>query len=257
MEKGVPINDVRWDGDRPMHPEIEGLALEEYTAKMSKSLGNVVNPDEIIEQYGADVMRLYEMFMGPFEASCPWNTRDIEGVNRFLNRSWRLFDAERRAKDGAEDTLQKTRHKTIKKVTSDLETMGFNTAIAQLMTFVNEMTKLTTSHVEDLRALALMVSPFAPHFAEEVWAEGLGQTQSVFLQAWPEYDEALCQDAMVTLVVQVNGKKRGTCEVPADVGQDEALAAARQMADKYVVGKQVVKEIYVARNKLVNLVVRG
>jgi leucyl-tRNA synthetase len=257
MEKGVQIKDVRWDGDKPMHPEIEGLALEEYTAKMSKSLGNVVNPDEIIEQYGADVMRLYEMFMGPFEASCPWNTRDIEGVNRFLHRSWRLFDAERRAKDDAADTLQKNRHKTIKKVSSDLETMGFNTAIAQLMTFVNDMTKLKTSHVEDLRALALMVAPFTPHFAEEVWAEGLGQSESVFLQSWPEYDEALCQDAMVTLVVQVNGKKRGTCEVPADVGQDDALAAAREVAGKYVEGKQVIKEIFVARNKLVNLVVRG
>ncbi|MBU1345244.1 MAG: leucine--tRNA ligase, partial [Proteobacteria bacterium] len=256
LDKAVQIKEVRWEGEQPMHPTIEGLELDEYTAKMSKSLGNVVNPDEIIDQYGADVMRLYEMFMGPFEASCPWNTRDIEGVNRFLHRAWRLFDAERRATAGAADQLQRPRHKTIKKVSEDLEVMGFNTAIAQLMTFVNEMTKLPASHPEDLRVLALLVSPFAPHFGEEVWRQ-LDQQESVTLQSWPVFDPALCVDEMVTLIVQVNGKKRGSCLVPADVEQAAALAAAREVAARHLEGVQLVKEIYVPRNKLVNLVVRA
>ena len=255
MEKWVQIKDVKWDGDRPMHPEVEGLELEEFTAKMSKSRGNVVNPDEIIEQHGADVMRLYEMFMGPFEASCPWNTRDIEGVNRFLHRAWRLFGEDRRGKLDDPDRLERVRNKTIKKVTQDFETLGFNTAIAQLMTYVNEMTRLERSHPRDLEALALMLCPLAPHFGEEVWRL-LGRTESIFLESWPAWAEALTIDETVTLVVQVNGKKRGTAQVPADVDQGAALEAAREVVAGYLEGKRLVKEIFVAHNKLVNLVVK-
>jgi leucyl-tRNA synthetase len=254
IEKLVPIKEVRWEGDQPMHPQ-EDVALEEYSAKMSKSLGNVVNPDEIIDAYGADVMRLYEMFLGPFEASCPWNTRDIEGVNRFLHRAWRLFGQDRRAPAGAPDRLGRVRHQTIKKVTEDIESMGFNTAIAQLMTYVNAVTKQEQSHPEDLRVLALLISPFAPHFAEEVWRQ-IGATESISLESWPTWDEAMTLEETVTLVVQVNGKKRGTVDVPADVDQASALAAAREAAAKHIAGKQVVKEIFVARNNLVNLVVK-
>jgi leucyl-tRNA synthetase len=255
MEKWVQIKDVRWEGDRPMHPTVDGLQLEEFATKMSKSRGNVVNPDEIIERYGADVMRLYEMFMGPFEASCPWNTRDIEGVNRFLHRAWRLFGADRRGAPEDPDTLERLRHKTIKKVTGDTATMGFNTAIAQLMTYVNEITRIERSHPHDLRALALLLCPFAPHFGEEVWRQ-LGEADSIFLESWPEWDEALTVDEMVTLVVQVNGKKRGTCQVPAGADQAAALGAAKEVAAAHLEGKQLVKEIFVARNMLVNLVVR-
>ena len=255
MAKLVPIKEVRWDGDKPTHPDHPGLELEEFSTKMSKSLGNVVNPDEIIGRYGADVMRLYEMFIGPFEASCPWNTRDIEGVNRFLHRAWRLFGEDRRAPDDAPDELERVRHKAIKSVTQDLESMDFNTAIAKLMTYVNQLTKQARSHPLDLRALALLMSPFAPHFAEEAW-EQMGETESCFLRSWPQWDEALTTDALVTLVVQVNGKKRGTCEVPAIVRPAEALAAAREVAAKYLQGKQVVKELFIQKAKLVNLVVK-
>jgi leucyl-tRNA synthetase len=255
MEKCVPIKEVKWVEDRPLHPIHSDLPLEEFTTKMSKSRGNVVNPDEIIAEYGADVMRLYEMFMGPFEVSCPWNTRDIEGVNRFLHRAWRLFGDDRRGDASQPDALARLRHRTIKKVTQDLDTMGFNTAIAGLMTFVNEMTKQQTSHVADLRALALCLCPLAPHFAEEVWSL-LGETRSVFLERWPSWDEALCVNEMVTLVVQVNGKKRGTCQIPAGADQAAVLAAAKEAAGSFVAGKQVIKEIYVPRGNLVNLVVK-
>jgi len=226
---------------------------------MSKSLGNVVNPDDILEEYGADVFRLYEMFLGPFEASCPWNTRDIPGPNRFLHRAWRLFEREGAGTD-APDALERLRHKVIKKVSSDIETMGFNTAIAQLMSYVNELTKEHQKHgacnVADLETLAMLLAPFAPHFSEEVWHE-MGHEGSVFSETWPEHDEALAADDMVILVVQVNGKKRGTCEVPSGVDKEDALAAAREVAGKHVEGKQVIKEIFVARANLVNLVVRG
>jgi len=278
MEKWVQVKEVTWEGERAVHPAHPELVLEEFVAKMSKSRGNVVNPDEIIAEYGADVMRLYEMFMGPFEVSCPWNTRDIEGVNRFLHRAFRLFGDDRRGAAGGpqrvhpaggerpeapagrsqadEDALLRLRHKTIKKVTSDLEAMAFNTAISQLMIFVNEITRRERSHPEDLRALALLLSPLAPHFAEEVWRL-LGERDSIFKQSWPAHDEALTVDEMVTLVVQVNGKKRGTCEVPAGIDEASAIQAGRAAARDWLEGKQVVKEIFVARNRLVNLVVKG
>lgn len=255
IEKAVQIKDVVWREDKPYHPEHKELVLEEFTTKMSKSRGNVVNPDEVIAEYGADVMRLYEMFMGPFEVSCPWNTRDIEGVNRFLGRAWRVFGEDRRGKEGDPDSLARVRHRTVKKVTGDLETLGFNTAIAALMTYVNEITRLERSHPEDLRALALLVAPFAPHFGEEVWRLR-GGSESVFLEPWPSFDEALCKADTVNLVVQVNGKKRGTCEVPAGVAEEAALAAAREVAQSWLEGKQIVKAIFVARNNLVNLVVK-
>jgi leucyl-tRNA synthetase len=255
MEKWVQVKDVKWDGERPLHPEHPSLVLEEFATKMSKSRGNVVNPDEIIAQYGADVMRLYEMFMGPFEVSCPWNTRDIEGVNRFLHRAFRLFGEDRRGRADEPDALLRLRHKTIKKVTSDIETMGFNTAIAQLMTYVNELTRRERCHPQDLRTLALLLCPFAPHFGEEVWRL-LGERDSIFKESWPAHDEALTVDEMVTLVVQVNGKKRGTCQVPAGIDQAAALSAARLAAQSWLEGKQVIKEIFVPRNSLVNLVVR-
>ena len=255
MEKWVPIKEVKWHEDQPFHPEPPELLLEEFTTKMSKSRGNVVNPDEIIDHYGADVMRLYEMFMGPFEVSCPWNTRDIEGVNRFLHRAWRLFGTDRRGDASQPDTLARLRHRTTKKVTSDIDTMGFNTAIAALMSYVNELTKQERSHPDDLRALALLVCPFAPHFGEEVWRQ-LGEQKSIFRESWPGWDEAMTVDELVTLVVQVNGKKRGTCQIPAGSDETTAISAAKETAESFLAGKQIVKQIYVPRNNLVNLVVK-
>ena len=256
LEKMVPIKEVVWDGERALHPDHPELELDETTTKMSKSLGNVVNPDEIIEVYGADVMRLYEMFMGPFEASCPWNTRDIEGVNRFLKRAWRLYDPERRADGDAPAALVKLRHRTIKAVTDDLETMGFNTALARMMEYVNELTRAEKVAAADLETLALLLCSFAPHFGEEVWHK-LGNEQSVFVQTWPTYDEAMLVQQTRVLVVQVNGKKRGTSEVPADIGKDEALQIARDQVPQYLEGKQLIKEIFIPKGMLVNLVVKG
>ena len=256
MEKLVPIKEVRWDGERALHPDHPELELDEITTKMSKSLGNVVNPDEIIDVYGADVMRLYEMFMGPFEASCPWNTRDIEGVNRFLNRAWRLYAPERRADGEAPAKLLKVRHRTIKAVTDDLETMGFNTALARMMEYVNELTRAEGVVAADLETLALLVCPFAPHFAEEVWHQ-LGHQDSVFQQIWPTYDEAMLVQQSRILVVQVNGKKRATAQVPADIQKDDALALAKELVPQYLEGKQLFNQIFIPKGMLVNLVVKG
>ncbi len=255
IEKCVQISDVKWEGDRPIHPDHPELELEEFSTKMSKSKGNVVNPDEIVQQYGADVMRMYEMFMGPFEVSCPWNTRDIEGINRFLHRAWRLFDPERRAAVGAPDTLSRLRHQTIKKVTQDIETMGFNTAIAQMMTYVNELTKQPATSEEDLRALGRLLSPFAPHFGEEVWSL-LGEQESVFSSVWPTWEEAMMVEETVTMVVQVNGKKRASSEIPAGTEKDAALALAKELVPQHLEGKRLIKEIFVPKNHLVNLVVK-
>lgn len=255
IEKWVPTAEVKWEGDSPRHPEQADLELEPFTTKMSKSRGNVVNPDAVIAEYGADVLRLYEMFMGPFEASCPWNTRDIEGVNRFLNRCWRLYAEDRRGDEQTADDLQRLRHRVIKKVSYDIDTMGFNTALAQLMTYVNELTKQSKSHGADLEALALLLSPFAPHFSEEVW-QILGNAESTLLQSWPSYDEALTLDDVVTLVIQVNGKKRGECQVSASVDQATALSMAKEAVAGHLDGKNLIKEIYVEKRNLVNLVVK-
>jgi len=256
MEKRVPIKEVKWDGERALHPEHPELELDETTTKMSKTLGNVVNPDEIIEAYGADVMRLYEMFMGPFEASCPWNTRDIEGVNRFLHRAFRLYAPERRTEDPAPEKIVKLRHRTIKAVTGDLDTMGFNTALARLMEYVNELTRAEAVATDDLETLAMLLCPFAPHFGEEVW-HLLGHEKSVFRQMWPVFDEAMVVAQTRTLVVQINGKKRGTAEVAADIAKDDALALARELVPQYLEGKNLVKEIFIPKGMLVNLVVKG
>lgn len=239
----------------------QGIVLGEDNQKMSKSRGNVVNPDEMIERFGADAVRLYEMFMGPLEAMKPWSTRGVEGVTRFLDRVWRLMIDEDGSLSPAvvsappSPEAQRVLHHTIKKVTEDVEALRFNTAISHMMVFTNEMTKLDQRPRAVLEPFVKLLSPFAPHLAEELW-ERLGGTPSVGRQSWPDYDPALTVSDRIEVPIQINGKLRGKIEVPADAGREEVLAAARQ--EQKVVealqGKEPKKVIYVEK-KLINFVV--
>jgi leucyl-tRNA synthetase len=231
----------------------QGMILGEDGEKMSKSRGNVINPDDIVKEYGADTLRLYEMFMGPLEQTKPWNTRGVEGVYRFLQKAWRLVQAGPHAEQ--DDDVLRQRHKTIKKVGEDIRELRFNTAISAMMIFVNEATAKGATQ-DDLETLAVLLSPFAPHLAEELWHQ-LGHTDLVCQAAWPAYDEQLVVDAMIELVVQVNGKLRDRLSLPLDTPREEALALAKAGANvrRWLDGKKVIKEIFVP-NKLVNLVVK-
>jgi leucyl-tRNA synthetase len=232
--------------------------------KMSKSRGNVVNPDEVVDEYGADSMRLYEMFMGPLEASKPWSMRGVEGVYRFLSRVWRLFIDDRaesvKQADSVKDVLPdketlRRLHQTIQKVTDDLDHMRFNTAIAAMMEFTNHLTPLPVRPRAVLEPFALLLSPFAPHLAEELWS-ALDHKQTLAYEPWPKYDPALLKEDEVEVVVQINGKVKAKLTLPA--GLDEAALKEKVLADPGVrsllEGKQVKKVIPV-RGKLVNIVV--
>jgi len=239
----------------------QGTVLGEDNQKMSKSRGNVVNPDEMMDKFGVDAVRLYEMFMGPLEAMKPWSTRSVEGITRFLDRVRRLMVNEdgglSRAVIGAEPSLDQRRllHQTIKKVTEDLEALRFNTAIAQMMVFTNEMTKLGERPRALLEPFVLLLSPFAPHVSEELW-EVMGHEPSVAHRPWPRYDPALVISERLTIPIQVNGKLRSRIEVAADSSEEQVVTLARQDAKlvEWLQGKQPRKVIYVEK-KLVNFVV--
>jgi leucyl-tRNA synthetase len=237
----------------------QGIVLGEDNQKMSKSRGNVVNPDEMIDRFGADAVRLYEMFMGPLEAMKPWSTRGVEGVTRFLERVWRLMVNEEGRLSAAivslDPTLEQQRilHQTIKKVTEDIEHLRFNTAISQMMVFTNEMTKLEQRPRSVIEPFLLLLSPFAPHLTEELWAL-LGHSPSVSQQAWPAFDPALTVSDRLTIPVQVNGRLRGRIEVGADAGRQEVETLARQEAAEWLQGKEPKKTVYVEK-KLINFVV--
>ncbi len=239
----------------------QGTVLGEDGSKMAKSVGNVVNPDDMIDRFGADAVRMYEMFMGPLEAMKPWNTRGVEGITRFLDRVWRLVVEEdgtlSRALSAEAPAPERLRllHRTIRKVSEDLEGLRFNTAIAQLMVCVNELTPLERRARALIEPLVLILAPFAPHLGEELWRR-LGHAESLAYAPWPAWDPALVLEATVTLAVQINGKLRATLELPRDIAQDEAQQAA--LADerirRYVDGAEIRRVIFVP-NKLLNLVV--
>jgi leucyl-tRNA synthetase len=239
----------------------QGIVLGEDNQKMSKSRGNVVNPDEMIERFGADAVRLYEMFMGPLEAMKPWSTRGVEGITRFLDRAWRLMIGEdgglSRAVTRTEPAVEHLRvlHQTIKKVTEDIEALRFNTAIAQMMVFTNEMTKLEQRPRALLDPFVLLLSPFAPHLAEELW-ERLGHGPSLAHQPWPAYDPALVVSDRIEIPIQVNGKLRSKIEVSAEASEEEVVGLASRDARlaEWLQGKEPRKVIYV-RKKLLNFVV--
>ncbi len=231
-----------------------GMILGSNGEKMSKSRGNIVNPDEIVEQYGADTIRLYEMFIGDFEKAAPWNSDSIKGCKRFLERVWGLTDI---VTDGEyRPELEADMHKAIKKVTFDIDNLKANTAIATLMTLVNRFYDTGAVTRGELRTLLILLNPLAPHLTEEMY-EQLGFGGELNAQQWPSYDEAKCVDQTIQIVVQINGKVRAKLDVPAEISQEEALDAAKEDArvQELIAGKTVVKEIYV-KGKLVNLVVK-
>ena len=231
-----------------------GMILGEDGSKMSKSLGNVINPDDIVNQYGADTMRMYEMFMGDFEKAAPWSSSSIKGCKRFLDRVFSISDKIQGTDVRPE--FETSVNKLIKKVTDDIENLKFNTAIAAMMGFINEIEDSGSITKDEMQALLLALSPFAPHLCEELWETG-GYGGTINDQKWPEYDEAKCVDSQIEIAVQVCGKVRGRVMVSPDISAEDAIAAAK--ADPAVAGaiegKQMVKEIYIP-GRLVNLVVK-
>jgi len=238
------------------------VEVETQIEKMSKSRYNVVNPDEVIEEYGADAMRLYEMFMGPLDREKPWTDEGIQGVFRFIRRVWALFIAEdgglhsRIVASGDDPAICKLLHKTIKAVTHDIEHLLFNTAIARMMEFVNAAYKAEAVNRRVMEQFALILSPFAPHMGEELW-ERLGHADTLAYEPWPEHDEALLVEDTIEIPVQIQGKMRGVIAVAADAEKDAILAAAKsdEKIAKHLEGKTVVKEIYVP-GRMVNLIVK-
>ncbi len=230
-----------------------GMILGENGEKMSKSRGNVINPDDIINEFGADTMRLYEMFIGDFEKAAPWSTSSIKGCKRFLDRVWALKDNVVDA-DGYRAEVESEVHKMIRKVTDDIETLKMNTAIASMMSFIN--TVGNTIGKEEYKTLLILLNPFAPHITEEIWEE-MGFEGRLNQAKWPEYDEAKCVESTVEIVVQINGKLKGRLNVAADISAADAIALAKEQesVSALIEGKTIVKELYVPK-KLVNIVVK-
>ena len=226
--------------------------------KMSKSLGNVINPDEVVDQYGADTMRLYEMFMGDFEQAAPWQTSAIAGCNRFLDRVWALSDKLVEG-EGYRPQLETLLHQTIKKVGADIEGLKMNTAIAQLMTLVNALYDNGGATRAEFETVVQLLNPFAPHMTEELWEKlGHSHDEQLAYYPWPQYEEAKCVEAMVEIAVQVNGKVKARLKVAADITSEDAIAAAKAepAVAEALAGKTIAKEIYV-KGRLVNLAVKG
>ncbi|MCZ1963472.1 leucine--tRNA ligase [Enterococcus faecium] len=237
----------------------QGMILGENNEKMSKSRGNVVNPDDVVETYGADTLRMYEMFMGPLDASIAWSENGLEGSRKFLDRVWRLIvDENNKMRDCIttlnDGKLDKVYHQTVKKVTEDYENLHFNTAISQLMVFINEAYKVDALPYEYIEGFVQLLAPIAPHMGEELWAI-LGNDGGISYAPWPTYDEAALVEDEVEVVFQVNGKVRAKSNVPRDLGKDELekAALANEIVQEYIEGKTVRKVIAVP-NKLVNIV---
>ena len=232
-----------------------GMILGENGEKMSKSRGNVVNPDEIVNEFGADTMRLYEMFIGDFEKAAPWSSSSIKGCRRFLERIWALQDCVKTG-EGYSPALEASFHKTIKKVSEDIENLKFNTAIAAMMGLINEIAAQGGVTRDELKTLLILLNPFAPHITEELW-EIMSFGGTVTAQAWPGYDESKCKEDTVEIAVQISGKLRGTVVIDAAADQQTAYdaALAQPRVAELIEGKNVVKVIYV-KGKLINIVAK-
>lgn len=238
----------------------QGMILGENNEKMSKSKGNVVNPDDIVESHGADTLRLYEMFMGPLDTSIAWSTNGLDGSRRFLDRIWRLFVEEggilntKIQANGGPSNLEKVYHQTVKKVTEDLEGLRFNTAISQMMVFINEAYKSTVLPKQFMEGFVKLLSPICPHITEELWAK-LGHNDTISYAAWPAFDESKLIDDEVEIVIQVNGKVKHKLTVPTGVSKEalEKLAMDNEKVKEQIVGK-TVRKIITVPGKLVNIV---
>ena len=231
-----------------------GMILGENGEKMSKSRGNVVNPDEIIETYGADTMRVYEMFIGDFEKAAPWSQSSIKGSKRFLDKVWALQN--NIVDGGYREEIESEIHRTIKKVTEDIEGLKMNTAIAALMSLLNTIQGTGKITREEFKTFIILLNPFAPHITEELWVNN-GFDGMLNEAKWPTYDEAKCVDATVEIVVQINGKIKARLNVPADISSADALALAKEneIIRNEISGKNIIKELYVPK-KLVNIVIK-
>jgi leucyl-tRNA synthetase len=247
----------------------QGIILGEDSQKMSKSRGNIVNPDDVIEQYGADAFRCYEMFIGPLEQMKPWSMRGVEGVFRFLARVWRLIMSENQAgqwelSPAVQDvhlskSQQKILHATIKKVTDDIESLSFNTAISQMMIFVNAFTTAETIPISAMQTFLILLNPFAPHLASELWetlnARFKNARGDITEQKWPDYDEGLLVEDEVEIVIQVNGKVRDRMKVSIQASEEEIKRAtlALPKIQELTAGKEIRKLVVIPK-KLVNIV---
>jgi len=233
----------------------QGMILGTNGEKMSKSKGNVINPDDIVRDYGSDALRLYEMFMGPIEASKPWDTNGIDGAKKFLDRVWRLYTESGKIKAEENKNLEKVYNQTVKKVTNDYESLGFNTAISQMMIFVNSVYKEDVFPEEYARGFIQLLNPVAPHITEEIWSTVLGNTESIAYSKWPEFDESKIVDDEKEIPVQINGKVKATVKIPVDSEEDVVKEKVHESVANQLEGKTIVKEIYV-KNKIYNIVVR-
>jgi leucyl-tRNA synthetase len=261
-EEWVAPQEVRWVRGKPVAPEAE-IDLEEVVEKMSKSRGNVVNPDDVIAEYGADAMRLYEMFIGPLHKAAPWSIEGMPGVFRFLQRAYRLFVDEEEAGDRlrelpeapGSDAQQRLLARTIDAATRDFEALAFNTSISQLMVFVRDIEKDGRIPLSIGEAFLRLLAPLAPHLCEELWARR-GHAETIAYEPWPEADPALLVEDEVEIVVQVRGKVRAKLRVPADAEEAAVceLALAQPNVQKYL-GDQTPKRVIYVPGRLVNVVI--
>ncbi|MCR4743403.1 MAG: class I tRNA ligase family protein, partial [Treponema sp.] len=259
----VPVDEVEQKDDGKYYEKATGQELEQIVAKMSKSLKNVVNPDDEIKSYGADSVRMYEMFMGPLTMSKPWSTQGIVGIHRFLEKVWAVsekpmsdIDITGKLEDKALISARKTFAQTVKKVSDDTRTLNFNTAISQMMIFINEISKLPEVPKAMWSDFVKMLSPYAPHLGEELW-ERLGHKDTIAYESWPKINDDFGKDDVKTIVVMVNGKKRDTFEAQPGTADDllKETALSRDAVKKFTEGHEIVKCI-VVKDKLVNLVIK-
>ena len=232
----------------------QGMILGSNGEKMSKSKGNVINPDDMVKQYGADSLRLYEMFMGPIDAVKPWDVNGIEGTKKFLDRVWRLYVESGKIQDTPNKNLEKDYHFTVKKVTNDYETMNFNTAISQMMIFINTVNKEEIFPLEYAEGFLKLLNPIAPHITEELW-NILGHDNTIAYEKWPTYDESKTIDDEITLPIQFNGKLKATIQIPLDEDEGVIKQKVHEAINSKLDGKTIIKEIYV-KNKIYNIVVK-
>ncbi len=232
----------------------QGMILGSNGEKMSKSKGNVVNPDDMVKNYGADALRLYEMFMGPIDAAKPWDPNGIEGSKKFIDRVYRLYAESNKIQEKDNKNLERIYHYTVKKVTKDYENMDFNTAISQMMIFINECYKNDIVPKEYAFGFLQLLNPIAPHITEELW-QLLGNNSSIAYSAWPNYDEEKVKEDTFNLPIQVNGKLRANIDIPINLSEDEVKEIAHKQVSSYLNGKEIVKEIYV-KNKIYNIVIK-